>query len=33
MAGASVYGAYGWNAVTFDAANLNPNIGAPVKIN
>lgn len=32
-AGASVYGAYGWNEVTFDAANKNPNIGVPVKIN
>lgn len=31
-AGASIYGAYGWNDVTFDASNQNPNIGTPIKI-
>ncbi|KAI1843073.1 hypothetical protein JX266_010762 [Neoarthrinium moseri] len=31
-AGASAYGAYGWNDVTFDASNQNPNIGTPTKI-
>ncbi|KAK2773098.1 hypothetical protein CKAH01_13642 [Colletotrichum kahawae] len=31
-AGASIYGAYGWNHVTFDASNQKPNIGVTVKI-
>ncbi|KAI8245040.1 hypothetical protein K4K53_002927 [Colletotrichum sp. SAR 10_77] len=31
-AGASIYGAYGWKDVTFDASNQNPNIGVPDKI-
>lgn len=30
--GASVYGAYGWKDVTFDASDQNPNIGVPAKI-
>ncbi|KAK1851200.1 hypothetical protein CCHR01_06135 [Colletotrichum chrysophilum] len=31
-AGASIYGAYGWKDVTFDASNQNPNIDVPDKI-
>lgn len=29
---ASIYGAYGWNSVTFDASNQDPGIGSPIKI-